>query len=179
MNRTLLGTFAALLLAATGLFWWQGRASTEVGAAPPSLVGSLAGESDPGLPTADGKGPAGVAPPEANDATREQRRFDRLDKNRDGRITRVEALTPRAAAFRKLDVDGNNLLSFEEWAVVTATRFKGADKNGDAVLDRPEFATTKPKRSATPQCRCAPVKSAKKAATAPPDSDDDVLGPAE
>lgn len=63
-------------------------------------------------------------------------------------------LDPRVAAFRKLDVDHNNLLSFEEWSVVTANRFKGADKDGEASLTRDEFATTKPKRSKDPQCKC-------------------------
>jgi len=168
MNRIVLGAFATLLLVAAGLFWWQGRAATEIGAPPPALAGL---PNDQGLPDASGAGMRGVTPPEANEATREQRRFDRLDKNRDSKITRTEALTPRAAAFRKLDADGNNLLSFEEWAVRTSNRFKGADKNGDSTLDRAEFATTKPKRPAKPGCNCAPApraKSAPKGAKAPP-----------
>jgi len=156
MNRTILGSFAALLLAAAGLFWWQGRAVTEVGKNLPQLASLPSGEVT--LPDADGKGLSGDAPPEANEATREQRRFDRLDRNRDNIITRVEALTPRVAAFRKLDTDGNNLLSFEEWSVKTSNRFKGADANGDGKLDRAEFATTKPKPGKHPECRCDAAK---------------------
>ena len=59
-------------------------------------------------------------------------------------------LAPRAAAFRKLDADGNNLLSFQEWAVRTTTASRGADGNRDSALTREEFATTKPKPSKQP-----------------------------
>ena len=154
MNRTVLGAFAALLLVTAGMFWWQGRAAIDPGKLPPkALLGPAGG--DLSLPTADGRGLNGPALPEANEATKEQRRFDRLDRDRNGRITRVEALAPRAAAFRKLDVDGNNLLTFEEWAVRTSNKFKAADANGDGQLDRPEFATTKPKPHVAPACKCA------------------------
>ena len=60
----------------------------------------------------------------------------------------------KVAAFRKLDTDHNNLLSFEEWAVMTSNRFKGADANGDGQLTRQEFATTKPKPAKHPACKC-------------------------
>lgn len=152
MNRTVLGGFAALLMVAAGLFWWQGRASVDPGRIP--QLSLVAPEEELSLPMADGKGLKGAALPQATEQTKEQRRFDRLDRNRDGRITRVEMLAPRAAGFRKLDTDGNNLLSFEEWAVATSNRFKGADGNGDGQLDRPEFATTKPKPRKQPDCKC-------------------------
>ncbi|MEY4160036.1 MAG: hypothetical protein RLZZ136_657 [Pseudomonadota bacterium] len=155
MNRTLLGAFASLLLVSAGLFWWQGRAATDQGNDPPQLANPLVEQI---LPTESGAGLRGVAPPEVSEATREQRRFDRLDRNRDSKITRTEALMPRVAMFRKLDVDGNNLLSFEEWSVVTTIRFKGADANGDGTLNRAEFATTKPKRKMQPQCKCTAPK---------------------
>lgn len=155
MNRIVLGAVAALLLVAAGLFWWQGRAATERGAPPP---GPPAGApTDEPLPFADGSGLYGAAPPAADPVTREQRRFDRLDRNRDGRITGNEMLAPRAAAFRKLDVDRNNLLSFQEWAVRTSNRFGGADANRDGALTREEFATTKPKPGKQPVCRCTPL----------------------
>jgi len=151
MNRSLLGALSALLLVAAGLFWWQGRAETDKGAPLPVLPQPSAAAS---LPPEAGNGMIGPALPEVSEISREQRRFDRLDRDRNGKITRVEALIPRVAQFRKLDVDGNNLLTFEEWAVQTSSRFRKADSNGDGVLDRIEFATTKPK-PVKAKCQCA------------------------
>ncbi len=173
MNRTVLGAFATLLLLAAGLFWWQGRAATEKGAPLPVLaddasVGALPDE----LPSADGRGLRGAAPPEADEASREEKRFNRLDRDRDNRITRNEMLAPRTPTFRKLDTDGNNLLSFEEWSVKTSNRFKGADGNGDGALTRQEYATTRPHPAAQPQCRCSPIRNAARR-PAPPPSDSD------
>ena len=106
------------------------------------------------LPSADARGQRGPTPPEAGEATREQRRFARLDRDIDGRITRNEMLSTRTADFRRLDTDGNNLLTFEEWAVATGNRFKAADANGDLWLTREEFATTRPREQPKPKCRC-------------------------
>lgn len=155
MNRTILGAISALLLAASGLFWWQGRAATEAQAPPPPTQAETdAGEVPEDIPTEDGEGLMGGNLPQASEATREEKRFNRLDRNRDNLISRNEALAPRVAAFRKLDTDHNNLLSFEEWAVMTSNRFKGADANGDGQLTRQEFATTKPKPAKHPACKC-------------------------
>ena len=63
-------------------------------------------------------------------------------------------LATRTAGFKKLDLDGNNLLTFEEWAVTTANRFKGADKDGNLQLTPDEFRTTAPKPAAKPACKC-------------------------
>ena len=176
MNRMVLGALAALLLAAAGLFWWQGRAETEQGAPPPQLdMASSGPEPLAELPAASGKGLRGSTLPEADPATREERRFNRLDHDHDGRITRNEMLAPRADDFRKLDVDRNNLLSFEEWAVKTTSRFGGADANGDRILTRDEFASTRPKRNARPECRCAPARkqSPRRSAAIQPEEDSD------
>ena len=150
MNRVVLGAFAALLLAGVGLFWLQGRAEVEEGAPPP-----VAPSATPsGLPSADVAGLEGPAPPEATELTREQRSFFLYDRDRDLKITRNEMLSTRTDAFRKLDKDGNNLLTFEEWAVATVDRFEGADADRDGELSQKEFATTAPKPAATPRCRC-------------------------
>ncbi len=160
MNRIVLGAVAALMLAAAGLFWWQGRAESEQGAPPPQLAAAGSAPEPLGdLPGASGRGLRGGMPPEADPASREERRFNRVDHDHDGRITRNEMLAPRANAFRKLDTDHNNLLSFEEWAVRTSSKFKGADANRDAILTREEFATTKPKQRAKPACRCSPIRT--------------------
>lgn len=172
MNRTLLGAMAALLLVAAGLFWWQGRAATDPTGVPPPAAPPSA---DPQvLPSADLAGVRGPDLPQVTEATREQRRFDRIDHDRNGRISRVEMLIPRAAQFRKLDVDGNNLLTFEEWAAKTANRFKDADRNRDGQLDRIEFAATRSKPAAKPACTCAPHRARQAGKGGPPDPDGDL-----
>jgi hypothetical protein len=150
VNRIVLGAFAALVLVGIGLFWLQGRAEVEQGAPPPVEPAVR----PTGLPSADAAGLEGPAPPEASELTREQRRFFRYDRNRDLKITRTEMLSTRTDAFRDLDADGNNLLTFEEWAVTTAERFDQADANGDRELTAKEFATTAPRPSSTPRCNC-------------------------
>ena len=150
MNRIVLGAFIALVLIGIGLFWLQGRAEVEAGAPPP--VAAL--PTPTGLPSADVADLEGPAPPEASELSREQRRFFRYDADRDLKITRNEMLATRTDAFRDLDRDGNNLLTFEEWAVTTAQRFDAADANRDRELTQKEFATTAPRPSARPACRC-------------------------
>ena len=154
MNRIVLGAVAALLFVAAGLFWLQGRAEVER-SAPPLPSAPVASEDPEELPTADLGDIEGPDLPEASALSREQKRFARYDRDRDGRITRNELMSSRTAAFRKLDKDGNNLLTFEEWSVRRSNRFKGADANGDGQLDRTEFATTKPKPRTAPACNCA------------------------
>ena len=148
MNRIVLGAFAALALLGIGLFWLQGRAAVERGAPPPAPAAT----PPEGLPSADISGLEGPEPPVASELSREQRRFFRYDRDRDRRISRNEMLSTRTDAFRDLDVDGNNLLTFEEWAVTTAQRFDQADADKDGELTEKEFATTAPKPAATPRC---------------------------
>ena len=150
MNRVVLGALVALMLAGVGLFWLQGRAEVERGAPPPAPTVA----PPTGLPSADVSGLQGPEPPEASELTREEERFFRYDRNRDWKITREEMLSSRTDSFRKLDVDGNNLLTFEEWAVATGSRFAGADADKSGDLTRTEFATTAPKRAAKPTCSC-------------------------
>ncbi|MET1754549.1 hypothetical protein ABVV53_03620 [Novosphingobium sp. RD2P27] len=153
MNRIVLGAVAALLFVGAGLFWLQGRAEVERGAPPPLPQLASAPEPD-ALPSADVAGLKGPAPPEVSELSGEDRRFGRYDRNSDGRITRNEFLSPRSAGFRKLDKDGNNLLTFEEWAVVTVDKFGAADGDNDLILTRDEFRTTAPPPRAKPKCAC-------------------------
>lgn len=154
MNRFVAGGIAGLILVASGLFWWQGHAEQQ--RAPVVHVAPVAVPVDDSLPEGDENafGAAPPMPPEAREEDREAKRFNRYDRNRDAIITRHEMLASRADDFRALDKDGNNLLSFEEWAVKTSDRFAGADGNKDGKLSRTEFATTAPKRSTKPKCRC-------------------------
>jgi hypothetical protein len=154
MNRIVLGAVVALVLVAVGLFWLQGRAEVEEGAPPPEPI--AAGPGPDVIPSADVSGMRGAAPPEATELTREQQRFFRYDRNRDLKISRNEMLSSRTAGFRRLDTDGNNLITFEEYAVTTANRFGDADADGDGILSQQEFATTAPapRPSASPRCNC-------------------------
>lgn len=153
MGRFLAGTLSALLLIAEGLFWWQSRAVGERDAMPPAAAPPAFDESLP-----EGVGNAvGAAPPmpaASSPLSREQRRFGRYDRNRDGAITRAEMLSTRTKAFKALDTDGNNLLSFEEWAVATSERFATADADKDGKLLPAEYATTAPKPKPKAKCRC-------------------------
>jgi hypothetical protein len=157
MGRFLAGSIATLLLVAAGLFWWQGQAGGDR-LTPPArqdLAANLAELPGAGDPAAVGAPPP--MPPEADRRTREQKRFDRYDRNRDGIVTRTEMMASRTGDFRRLDTDGNNLLTFEEWAVKTASRFASADANRDSRLTPAEFATTAPARKPAlgkPGCNC-------------------------
>jgi hypothetical protein len=150
VNKLVLGALLALVLAGIGLFWVQGRAQVEKGAPPPVVPTAM----PTGLPSAALADVTGPALPKASELTREQQRFFRYDRNRDLKITRDEMLSTRVDDFRKLDKDGNNLLTFEEWAVATSDRFAGADANHDGWLSQAEFATTAPKRKPAPKCAC-------------------------
>ena len=63
--------------------------------------------------------------PEATQKTREEKRFSRADKDKDGKITAEELLAPRHKAFAKLDADRNGALSFNEWAAKTINEIRG------------------------------------------------------
>lgn len=155
MGRFVAGGGAALLLVAGGLFWWQGQANDAP--LPPAPASTTSTSSLPeALPEGDDDqvGPALPMPSSATAQSREEKRFARYDRNRDGIVTRLEMLGSRVKAFKKLDADGNNLLSFEEWAVATSERFAGADSNRDGKLNASEFATTASKPKPKDKCKC-------------------------
>jgi len=149
--RFLAGAAACFLLL-TGVFlFWQSRAEQApmLPAAPPPQTSAPSMVVQEELPLPMPKAP------EASARTREQKRFDRTDKDKDGRITREELLAPRRKAFAKLDQNGDGRLSFEEWAVKTIEKFNGADKDRSGWLSRAEYATTAPpppKKKAA--CKC-------------------------
>ena len=109
----------------------------------------------------------------------EQKRFNRYDRNRDGKISRNEMLSTRVKAFQKLDTNHDNLLSFEEWAVKTADRFRDMDANGDGILTRAEFdawQAAHPKKPKKPGCAKddpAPTKGKGGKGAAPKSDDED------
>jgi hypothetical protein len=153
MLRYLAAGGSAILLIVAGFFLWRSQAQSEqsVPEAP------AAAETDE---EGDGEGPAASGrprrPPSAPERSKEERRFNRADRNNDGRITREEMLQPRLKAFQRLDADRNNALSFEEWAARSITKFGTADANRDGTLTRQEYATTAPRARTRPKGRnCA------------------------
>jgi hypothetical protein len=99
MNRIILGAVSALMLAAAGLFWWQGKASVEAAAPPPPPIRAERPDDLLEVPDEDGEGMRGEDLPQVDEATREERRFNRIDRNRDNVVSRAEALQPRVAVF--------------------------------------------------------------------------------
>ncbi len=149
MLRFFAGVGSALLLVAAGFFIWKGLAQDDGQAIPDAPQA----ETDAESAAATG---APARPPSADERTKEQRRFDRADRDNDSKITLEELYYPRRRPFQRLDTNGDGRLSFEEWAVRTTTKFGEADRNRDRILDRTEYATTAPPRRAPaqPNCNC-------------------------
>lgn len=143
MARWLAGIAAVLLLITGGVLALRGGAETP--AIPPA--------PQPRLAAAVPLSPLPNAP-EADPKSKEERRFDRADKDEDGRISLAELVEPRRKAFAKLDVNSDGRLSFEEWAVRTIDKFEGADADKSRWLTPAEYAATAPKRKPKPACSC-------------------------
>jgi hypothetical protein len=152
MWRYLAGGVAAILMVGAGWLLFGSHARPEILAATAPRTSAT--------PTPGADDPLPAALPAAPPRDREQKRFDRYDKDRDGRITAVEYLVPRRKAFAKLDKNGDGRLSFEEWATRTTTRFQTADADRSGAMSAAEFATTAPKRRAGPACRCPAAATA-------------------
>ena len=136
MGRYLASAGALLLLIVAGIYAWRSSAQADAlvppAPEPPAFVAPLR--------------PVGNAiPPEASEKSREEKRFARADKDKDGRITAAELLEPRRKAYAKLDTNGDGRLSFDEWAVKTSEKFASADADRSGWLTPAEYETTKPK----------------------------------
>jgi len=143
MLRFLAGVAACFLLLTGAFLIWQSHAEKAPGLPP--------------APTPRSASPSMLATqpleaPEASAKSREEKRFSRADKDKNGRIEREELFAPRRKAFAKLDANGNGTLSFDEWAVKTVEKFGGADKDRSSWLTPAEYATTAPP---PPKKKCA------------------------
>lgn len=110
MLRFLAGAAACFLFMTGAFLLWQGQAQETAPlpeAPPPRTDGAVALVRPAVLPQA----------PEATPKSREQKRFSRADKDKDGQIEREELLAPRRKAFAKLDKNGDGRLAFEEWGL--------------------------------------------------------------
>ena len=145
MLRFLAGAASCFLLLTGAFLVWQGRA--EQGPALPSAP-------PPQAMTQTTVVPQQLQAPEASPKSREERRFSRADKDKNGRVERAEVLAPRQKAFAKLDKNGNGTLSFEEWATKSIDKFAGADRDRSGWLTAAEFATTAPPPPKKKRCSC-------------------------
>lgn len=148
MWRYMVGGVAVLMMLAAGVVLFRSRASAD---APTTLL-----PAQPGA-TAQADDPLPDQAPQATDRTREQKRFDRYDKDRNGGVTREEYLMQRRKAFAKLDVNHDGQLAFDEWAIKAETKFATADRDKSGVMNTTEFATTAVKRKPSLRAKCAPT----------------------
>ena len=161
MWRFLAGIGSAVLLMTAGLLIWQARADK------PSPI--------PSAPQAQAAAdaPMGVAdlvpPPAATERTKEQKRFSRYDKDKNGAVAQSEYLAARRKNFDKLDLDHDGKLSFNEYAAKAVVKFAAADRDRNGALNATEFATTRVFRKAKPRVKCAPsLRAPSPAEEAPP-----------
>ena len=147
MWRYFVGAGAVLLLGVAGMFLFRGTAAQKPLLPPVPAAAAADAPEDEALPD---------EAPKASAKTREEKRFNRYDKDRNEAISADEYLMPRRKAFAKLDANGDGRLAFEEWAARTTGKFGEADKDKSGTLTRAEFLATAPKRKpgARPKCAC-------------------------
>ena len=144
MARFFAGAAAAFLLLTGAFLFWQSHAATSP--LPPA--------PEPRQATQSVFAAQPLEAPEASPKSREEKRFSRADKNKDGRIQSEEILAPRRKAFAKLDKNSDGSLSFEEWAAKSIDKFKGADSDRSGWLTPVEYATTAPPPPKNKRCSC-------------------------
>jgi len=133
MLRFLAGAAACFLLMTGAFLIWQSRAATGPGlpGAPPARAATLFSDAEP------------LQAPEASAKTREEKRFARYDKDKDGKVETMEYLAARRRNFDKLDLDHNGALSFQEYAVKGIEKFNAAG-GSKGWLSPAEFVATAP-----------------------------------
>lgn len=153
MLRFLAGAASCFLLLTGAFLIWQSRAEERPGLpaapAPRAYGASMLSAQDP------------LQAPEASPKTREQKRFARYDKNKDGRVAADEYLAARRKNFDKLDVDHNGALTFQEYAVKGIEKFQAADHGRKGWLTEAELATTAPPPPKRKTCSCGTTYAAR------------------
>ena len=154
MLRFFAGVAACFLLMAGAFLIWQSRA-----AEAPSLPDAPQARTFSASMLSTG---SPLRAPEASPKSREERRFSRYDRDKDGKVEAGEYLAARQRNFAKLDVDHNGALSFQEYAVKGIEKFNAAGgKKG--WLSPAEFVATAPPPAKHKACSCGrpePVQTA-------------------
>jgi hypothetical protein len=150
MWRFFAGAAAAFLLLTGAFLLWQSRAQG------PSLPGAPAPRATSG--SFFGSGQA-LEAPEASAKTREEKRFSRYDKNKDGKVAADEYLAARRKNFDKLDLDRNGALSFPEYAAKGIEKFNAAGGR-KGWLSPAEFVATAPPPPKRKTCSCGRAEPA-------------------
>lgn len=151
MLRFFAGAAAAFLLLTGAFLIWQSQAQNAPGlpGAPPARAASLFGSA------------IALEAPEATAKSREQKRFGRYDKNKDGKVQADEYLAARRRNFDKLDLDHNGGLAFQEYAAKGIEKFNAAGGR-KGWLSPAEFVATAPppaKRKTACSCGAKPSEA--------------------
>ena len=148
MLRFLAGAAACFLLLTGAFFVWQSRAENAPGlpAAPAARSASSLGEP--------------LEAPEATAKTREEKRFARYDKDKNGKVETMEYLAARRRNFDKLDVDHNGALSFQEYAAKGIEKFNAAGGRKGFLTPAEFVATAPPPAKHKTGCSCRTKTSA-------------------
>jgi EF hand len=159
MWRFAAGVCSGLILMTAGAVLWQSLAQADASlVAPPRSTNA-------GLSAVD------VSPPlEATEKSREERRFGRYDRDRNGAVSREEYLQSRRKNYAKLDANADGVLSFEEYATKTTAKFASADQDKTGALTPKEFLATRVVRKMPLRDTCPPPRRGP--AIPDPESDD-------
>ncbi len=140
MGRFLWGVGSALLLVAAGMLFWRGWGG-EASALPPAPPAELAEVSEEMAAPLRFATP--LRAPAATPKSKEEKRFNRYDKDKNGAISSGEYLVSRQKAFQRLDTNRDGTLQFSEYATKAALKFRKADADRSGILTRTEFASTR------------------------------------
>jgi hypothetical protein len=145
MLRFLAGAASAFLLLTGAFLIWQSHAEQRpsLPAAPEPRAYSAALVS----------GAQPLEAPEASPKSREEKRFARYDKNKDGKVESDEYLAARRRNFDKLDVNRDGALSFQEYAAKGIEKFVSAGGR-KGWLTPAEFVKTAPPPPKHKTCSC-------------------------
>lgn len=164
MTRYFASAVSFLFMIAAAIFMWKAQA--DAGAIPVVRQARDSSDAQSGQAGAGTSAPIAAgdqgAPLQASDATREQKRFGRFDKNRDGAVGADEYLQSRRKAYAKLDANGDGRLSFDEYAAKTIDKFRSADRDRSGQLNSTEFLATRVARSKAKSTNCpSPLRPAR------------------